>query len=234
MVVVLKKYCYKIHVWLNLENADGMFSQQLVGYFENSTNGLDDGYNGLLNDGGNYINFYSLIDDNAYKIQGRESFDNKDQVRLGYFSAVAGPFNINIDSKEGVFDEGQTNVYLEDKLTNTIHDLKKGPYNFETESGTFNDRFVLRYKDKTLGTGDFDKVNMQVVVSVKNKKININSSIETIDKVQVYDLSGRSLYQKINVDAKEFSIQNLKSSHQALLVKVVLHDGQIITNKIIY
>jgi hypothetical protein len=63
---------------LNLENADGMFSQQLVGYFENSTNGLDDGYDGLLNDGGNYINFYSLIDDNAYKIQGRESFNESD------------------------------------------------------------------------------------------------------------------------------------------------------------
>ena len=119
-------------------------------------------------------------------------------------------------------------------MTNTIHDLKKGPYNFETASGTFNDRFVLRYTDKTLGTVDFDKANMQVVVSVKNKQININSSIETIDKVIVYDLSGRSLYQKINADTKEFSIQNLVSSHQALLIKIVLRNGQIVTSKIIY
>jgi hypothetical protein len=231
---VKDKAVTKDRVWLNLENADGMFSQQLVGYFENTTMGIDNGYDGLVSDAGNYVSFYSFIDEGIYKIQGRESFDNKDQVRLGYFSAVAGPFNINIDSKEGVFVEDQTNVYLEDKLTNTIHDLKKGPYNFETESGTYNDRFVLRYTDKKLGTGDFDKANMQVMVSVKNKQININSSIETIDKVIVYDLSGRPLYQKIDADTKEFSIQNLVSSHQALFIKIILRDGQIVTSKIIF
>ena len=72
------------------------------------------------------------------------------------------------------------------------------------------------------------------MVSNANKQININSLIETIDKVQVYDLSGKSLCQKMNVDAKELIIQNLKSSHQALLVKIVLRDGQIVTSKIIY
>lgn len=92
-------------LWLNMENSDGIFSQQLIGYFTNTTNDYDngyDGYDGLLNDGGNYVNFYSFINEDSYKIQGRETFNDNDQVRLGYFSAVAGSFNINIDSKEGV------------------------------------------------------------------------------------------------------------------------------------
>jgi hypothetical protein len=224
----------KDRLWLNLENKDGMFSQQLVGYFENSTNGFDNGYDGLLNDGGNYINFYSLINDSAYKIQGRESFNENDQVRLGYSSAVAGNFNINIDSKEGVFNTNDNEVFLEDKLLGVIHNLKESSYSFSTESGTFDDRFVLRYTDKTLGAKSFKKNENTVLFFNINKQINISSSIEMIDKVQVYDLLGRLLYQKMNVDTKEFIIQNLVSSHQALLIKIVLQDGQIVTGKIIY
>lgn len=224
----------KDRVWLNLENEDGMFSQQLVGYFENTTMGFDNGYDGLVSDAGNYVSFYSFIDEGIYKIQGRESFDNKDQVRLGYFSAVAGPFNINIDSKEGVFDEDQTNVYLEDKLTNTIHDLKKGPYNFETDSGTFNDRFVLRYTDKTLGTGDFDKANLEVAVTVKNKEIKINSEIEMLDKILIFDISGKLIYKKANINNNETTVVNLTSGVHTLLVKIVLKNGQNLTRKIIY
>jgi hypothetical protein len=155
-------------------------------------------------------------------------------VLLGYSSAIVGNFNINKDSKEGVFNSNDNEVFLEDKIVGVIHNLKESPYSFSTESGTFDDRFVLRYTDKTLGTKSFKKLENTVLVSNANEQINISSLIEIIDKVQVYDLSGRSLYQKINVDAKEFSIQNLKSSHQTLLVKIVLHDGQIITNKIIY
>ncbi|MFE3867395.1 T9SS sorting signal type C domain-containing protein [Flavobacterium sp. LS2P90] len=224
----------KDRFWLNLENKDGMFSQQLVGYFENSTNGFDNGYDGLLNDGGNYINFYSLIDDSAYKIQGRESFNDNDQVHLGYFTAVAGNFNINIDSREGVFSTNDNEVFIEDKTLEIIHNLKESPYSFSTESGTFDDRFVLRYTDKTLGAKSFKKIENTVLVSNLNKQISITSKIEMIDKVEVYDLLGRSIYQKMNIDAKEFIIQNLVSSRQALLIKIVLHDGQIVTNKIIY
>lgn len=224
----------KDRLWLNLENKDGMFSQQLIGYFENSTNDFDNGYDGLLNDGGNYINFYSLINDTAYKIQGRESFKENDQVRLGFFSAVAGNFNIDIDSKEGVFSTNDNEVFIEDKLLGLIHNLKESPYNFTTESGTFDDRFVLRYTNKTLGTEKFKKTENAVVVSNTNKLINITSSVEMIDKVEVYDLLGRSIYQKTNVSAKEFVIQNLVSSHQALLIKILLSNGQTVSNKIMY
>jgi hypothetical protein len=223
-------------IWLNLENSDGMFSQQLVGYFDNTTLGYDNGYDGLLSDAGNYINFYSFIDQDAYKIQGRATFDEDDQVRLGYSSAVAGTFNINIDSKEGVFDDDQTNVYLEDKLTNSIHNLKESPYSFETESGTFNDRFVLRYvnTNKTLATDSFDTLAKTVLISNKNKQLKINSSMETIDKVQVYDLLGRSIYKKTNVSASELVILNLVSSEQTLVVKIILENGKTVTKKIIY
>ena len=224
----------KDRIWLNLENSLGMFSQQLLGYFDNTTLGYDNGYDGLLSDGGNYVNFYSFIDKDTYKIQGRAAFDENDQVRLGYFTAVAGTFNINIDSKEGLFNNLSTPVYLEDKLLNVIYDLKQSPYTFNTLAGTFNDRFVLRYTNKNLATTDLETLENQVLVSNKNKQIKINSAVETIDKVMVYDLLGRQLFKKEKVNSNELSILNLVSSQQTLLVKVTLPNGKSVTKKIIY
>nr|WP_314895938.1 T9SS sorting signal type C domain-containing protein [uncultured Flavobacterium sp.] len=220
-------------VWLNLENADGMFSQQLVGYFDNTTLGYDKGHDGLVNDAGNYVSFYSFINEDTYRIQGRAAFNENDQVRLGYFSAVAGTFNINIDSKEGVFNQSDTGIYLEDKLLNAIHDLKQGPYSFTTEKGTFNDRFVLRYTNKAEIGKSFNIQENVVLVSNKNRQIEINSSVETINKVQMYDLSGRLIYQKRNVNTNELTISNLVENHQILLVKIVLQNGQTVTKKIV-
>ena len=92
----------------------------------------------------------------------------------------------------------------------------------------------MRYTNKTLGTEKFKKTENAVLVSNTNKQINIISSVEMIDKVEVYDLLGRSIYQKTNVSAKEFVIQNLVSSHQALLIKILLNNGQTVSNKIMY
>lgn len=226
----------KDRFWLNLQNTNGMFSQQLVGYFENATMGYDNGYDGLLSNAGNFVNFYSFIDDAAYKIQGREAFNADDQIRLGYFSSIAGTFNINIDSKEGVFSADETPIYLEDKALGIIHDLKQSAYSFETEKGSFDDRFVLRYNntDKTLGTDESKISENKIIVSVKERQLKINSFEEAIDKVWIYDLLGRQIFTKEKVDSSEFVISNLVSAKQTLIVKVLLQNGQIYTDKVVY
>lgn len=224
----------KDRLWLNLQNADGMFSQQLVGYFENTTNGYDNGYDGLVSDAGNYVNFYSFIDADIYKIQGREPFDENDQVPLGYSSAVTGTFTINIDSKEGVFNSGSTGVFLEDKLLSSIHNLKVLPYTFTTHAGTFNDRFVLRYTDKTLGTGDFDKVDSQVVISKDKNELKIKSAIETIKRITVFDLLGKKVFEKEAVNSNEFRSSSTGLSKQVGIVKVTLANGQVISKKVVF
>jgi hypothetical protein len=227
----------KDRIWLNLENSIGMFSQQLVGYFANTTLGYDNGYDGLLSDAGNYVNFYSFIDNDTYKIQGRPTFDKNDQVRLGYFSAVAGTFNINIDSKEGVFANLNTSVYLEDKLLDIIYDLKQSPYTFTTEKGTFNDRFVLRYTDKTLSTEEpEDNDGITVLYSNNYKTLIIRNNIKdaTVNAVSLFNMRGQYI---ANWDVKgkeqtsiQIPIKNLPS--EIYIVKVKTTNG-VISKKII-
>jgi hypothetical protein len=116
-----------------------------------------------------------------------------------------------------------------------IHNIKATPYNFTSQAGTFDNRFVLRYTDKTLGVNDVETTSENLVlVSNKDKKISISSFAGPIDKTIIFDATGRILYQKTNVDSKELKILELVSSKQLLLVKVVLQDGKSITKKIIY
>lgn len=225
-----EKSTVKNRVWLNMENTDGMFSQQLVGYFAAATNAYDSGYDGLVSDAGNYISFYSFINGDKYKIQGRAAFNKEDQVRLGYFSSVSGTFNINIDSKEGVFNTDETPVYLEDKLLHIIHDLKKGAYSFSTQIGSFDDRFVLRYTNKENEIPDKSE-NSITVYKDKNELV-IDSKLQNISRVTVFDLYGKKLFDKELSNSKELHISNGILKKQVLVLNITLANGQLISKKV--
>jgi hypothetical protein len=223
----------KNRVWLNLTNTQGAFKQLLVGYITGATNDYDNGYDGETFDGNEFLDFYSVNQDKNFVIQGRTlPFDVNDEVSLGYRSVAVGDFSIGIDEVDGVMLSQK--VYIEDKLLNVVHDLKASPYDFTTQAGTFNDRFVLRYVDKTLGTGDFETADDKIIISVKNKQIKIDSPNVTIDKILIFDLLGKQIYRKINIGNNEHTISNLASSEQALIVKVVLQNSQTVSKKVIF
>ena len=222
----------KDRLWLNLQNTSNLFSQQLIGYFDNATLGYDKGYDGLFSDAGNYINFYSFIDNDTYKIQGRSSFDENDQVRLGYSSKIAGTFTIAIDTKEGVFTNSNQAVYLEDKVTNTIFDLKNGAYSFTTEKGTFNDRFILRYTDRTLGVNEVNKEDGILVFYSKNSKmltVKNEWNNSTIRSIALYSISGQNIsnWNVENRGQNMIQIPIKNNSSGIYIVKVKTSEGEI-------
>ncbi|WP_281322899.1 T9SS sorting signal type C domain-containing protein [Flavobacterium aestivum] len=138
----------KHRVWLNLANDNGAFKQTLVGYVTGATPANDLAFDGESFDGNKYIDFYSINESKNLVIQGRAlPFDKTDKVPLGYKTTVEGTFTISIDKVDGVL--ASQAVFVEDKVTNVIHNLKNGAYSFSTQKGVFNDRFVLRYVDNT-------------------------------------------------------------------------------------
>jgi hypothetical protein len=93
---------------------------------------------------------------------------------------------------------------------------------------------VLRYTDKTLGTVAVEKPENQVEVFIQNKQIKITSFAEPIEKVLVFDLSGKQRYQKRAVNSTELLITTLAPSHQMLLVKTVLQNGKSSIKKVFF
>jgi len=223
----------KNRVWLNLTNTKGAFKQVLVGYIEGATNEWDVNYDAASNNGNSFIDFYSINESEKLAIQGRAlPFTDTDRVPLGYKTTIAGDFTIAIDHLDGFFNN--QGVYLEDKANGKITDLKAGNYTFTTAIGTFSDRFTISYIKKTLGTGDFENTDNDLLVSVKEKTIKVTSTKENIKEVAIYDISGKLLYNKTKVDTAELQIQNLQSATQVLLIKVTLDNDYVVTKKIIF
>jgi hypothetical protein len=223
----------KNRVWLNLTNAGGAFKQILVGYISGATNDYDNAYDGPSYNGNQFINFYSINQNKNLVIQGRAlPFTENDTVALGYKTTIAGQFQIAIDEVDGKLVNKK--IYLEDKLLDLMQDLSETPYIFTTEIGSFNERFVLRYTNKTLATNDFLVIENSVIISNKNKEIKITAPSNEIEQVFVYDVSGRQIYIKSKVGKEELIINTILSSDQVLIVKVVLQNGQIISRKMIY
>ena len=185
----------KHRIWLDLINAQGAFKQTLVGYVTDATNGYEGRFDGESYDGNDFLDFYSILQDKNLVIQGRAlPFDENDEIPLGYRVAVGGTFSVIIDQTDGILSNQE--VFIEDKLTNALFNLKNGRYTFTTAAGTFDDRFILRYKDKTLSV-DEPEINDGIVAlySTNYKTLIIRNNVKdaTVNSVTLFSLSGQKI-----------------------------------------
>lgn len=220
-------------IWLDLTNAEGAFKETLLGYISGATNENESAFDGETFDGNAFVDFYTINDDKNLTIQGRAlPFNDSEVIPLGYTSTITGEFGINIREKDGLFETQK--VYLEDKLLGIVFDLGKGIYTFTTVTGKFNDRFAIRYTNKTLGIEEVAPVEEGIYISYKNKQIKITSAVKLIDKIQIYDLSGKLIYLKTSIGSNEAVVSNLALPNQVLIVKATLNDGLTVTKKLIF
>ncbi|AWA29033.1 hypothetical protein HYN48_02425 [Flavobacterium magnum] len=218
-------------LWLNLSNDNHAFRQMLVAYVNGATNGYDNLFDGNSITS-NEVNFYSLADQKTLVIQGRAvPFTDSDLVPLGLRVTNPGNYTITLDSTEGFFANAQ-DIYVEDLQLGIIHDLNAAPYQFTTDAGTFDSRFVLRYTNGTLNTDTFESEN--VAVAVNKNLLSIKSVRENISAVAVFDIAGRKVFEKGDLQTHEFSARDIVLNHQALIVKITLDNGTTVTKKIVY
>jgi hypothetical protein len=222
----------KNRIWLDLiSNApNGTVSRTVVGYVAGATEAKDRLFDAVTSYKMSQ-NFYSILEEDILCIQGKAlPFLDTDMIPLGFKASLNGSYSIAIAAVDGVFENNQI-VYLEDKLTNTIHNLSQNPYVFQSDSGIYNNRFVLRYNDSTLSNPSFDSNSL--LIYTESDKIYINSGIESIVSYEIYDILGRVLVSDSNLSSNQI-ISELEATNQALIVKVKLENNQIISKKIIH
>ena len=221
----------KHRFWLNLTSTNGHFVQTLVGYLSGATNDKDWGYDGLsvVN---NPVNLYSIVEGTALSLQGRTlPFVTSDVVPLGIRITTAGSYTITIDELDGLF-AGTQAIYIEDFVTGAIHNLKLAPYTFTSTAGTFESRFQIRYTNETLSTPEINIAN-QLWVYVSDG-INVQSQLEGLEQVTVYDLLGKRLYEANANQLLTHKITQIQPNKQVLFVRVTLSNGSVVTKKVVY
>ena len=224
----------KSRIWLDIVSPQNAVKRTLIGYVETASNEKDRLFDAVTKP--NSLDIYSFIDNDAvqeYCIQGRAlPFSNADYVVLGIKVATAGNYKIAISAVDGFFEEGQP-IFLEDKLLNIIYNLRLAPYSFTADAGRFDDRFILRYTNEALGTPDFETLDSSVVVATNHGEMNIKSYVENIQEVTVYDVLGRRLFFAKAINNNNFATSSITMSQQALIVKIKLENGTVVTRKII-
>lgn len=217
-------------VWLSLQSSLGAYNQMLLGYIEGATNDFDSLFDGKTMAVGNSVSIYTMNGEDDLAIQGKSlPFSETDSIPIGYSTTLNGELSIDLDDFDGVFTT--QNVYLLDKTTNTFHDLKNSPYTFVTTSGNFEERFELRFINEALSIIIPTITDNDIKIIAKNHQLEVLSPAMAISKIEVYDILGKLLFTKNDLNTNLFQTNSLQLSSQVLLVKVTLDNGQRVTKK---
>ena len=221
-------------IWLNLTNDTNVFRQTLIAFFDNTTDGYDRFYDAPQYENGNNYSFYSLIDSEEYAIQARETFNEVQEVHLGFENTQSGNLTISIGNFEGLFNDRNTNVYLEDLELGLLHDLKASDYTFYAqELGHINNRFVLRFNDATLSVSEQPTTNDYLILYEDFDTVNLHSSKnKVITSVIVYDVLGR-LLMDLKTQESRLQFDSNRFTSGLLIFKVQLENEDIIIKKFV-
>ena len=218
--------------WLNLSTATGVVGQTLIGYSTGASQGFDDGLDApYFNDSA--LALTSLIDGNEHIIQGRSvPFVTSDVVPLGFKSDMANNFTISLSNFDGLF-AGNQDIFLKDKVTGALQNLKLGDYSFTSGIGLYNNRFEVQFMN-TLGTDEPGTLSNKIVVAVKDQVIKINAADVMIKKVDLVDVTGRVIYSQDNINATTTTIEDVLATNQMLIVRITTQNQGVLNQKIIY
>lgn len=222
----------KHRIWLDLVSEDNTALSILVGFADGATDGIDRLYDGFtINQ--SESQFYSLVSDQKLAIQGKAlPFDDSKLIPLGFKTPNSGSFTITINQLDGLFESAHQDIYLEDTELNIIHDLRANPYQFTSDEGTFNDRFVVRFNSQTLSTIDQD-ILANLRIKAINNTIIASSSLSAIKTFELFDITGRTIHKNLKVDNTIYNYQNNELSAGTYIVQVSLTNGAVVSKKLI-
>lgn len=213
--------------WITLDGADNFETTAAIVYYEGGNNGFGPEDSKSMFDN---ADFYSLVDDNQLMIQGKAAFEKSDVVTLGVKVNKAGIQSISVYEKEGIFEENQ-NIYLIDKELGKVHNLSEKAYSFEAAAGVYNNRFEIVYTNFGLSS---DLITASgITIQKKDQKIEISSVNEKIEKVEVYNLSGRMIYSKNSINNNYFNIPVSSIGNQIVVINVSTENGNTVNKKFI-
>jgi len=187
-----------------------------------------------------YSSLYSVIADASGKdklaIQGKapESLDLDEIIPIGFITSIteATIYTLSIAQLQGDFLTNNT-VYLHDKSMGIVHDLSASNYSFTSETGMFNSRFDIVFKDTALSINENELNNAFTIIEQQDGTVKFSTSNGLqIKNVKVYDVLGRLLYNlNGNSSTETYNLDRL--SQAAYLAKVTLSNDVVLTKKAI-
>ncbi|AWA30607.1 hypothetical protein HYN48_11190 [Flavobacterium magnum] len=223
----------KHRIWLNLSEGETPSNQILIAYATAATQEADAAMDALMVPSTHSF-VSNLIDGENYVIQARAlPFENTDEVPLAFQAAQPGTYTFSIDHVDGLFTQGQE-IYIKDYLTGTVYNLGASPYSFASAAGVFASRFSIVYQNAPLATENLIPLVDHIVVFKTQHGLSIQSANAPIATVRVFDVRGRLVAEKVQVNGSLTTIDDLAAEQQVLLVQVTDVNHHSVTKKVVY
>ncbi len=236
---------FKLNTIINNE-----FTRQLaLAFVPEATDGIDLGIDALNMDDAlpNDVTFW--LANASYVIQGI-AFDETKKVPLAVKVTTATTFKFYIPEVIN-FDVSHA-IYLYDALDDSYHDIKNGSYQVIVDPGVYNDRFQIRFKDKTVIPVDepvivildptkpidaSEATNTEFLIFQDNKNnllTAVNPKNISVQSFTLYNVLGKVILAKKDLGSNQkylFSTNGL--SNGVYIAEFVTKDNQRITEKVI-
>ncbi|WP_299838982.1 T9SS type A sorting domain-containing protein [uncultured Tenacibaculum sp.] len=203
-------------------------------YSETATKGLDAGYD-VGNFGGADLDVYSkLIEGNT-----EDNFTIQ-SLPISNYEEIIVPVGVVAEAgKEIVFSvemnnlPSDSNIYLEDKLTNTYTDLTEGGFTVKVEEKLNGaGRFYLHTSAKVLSTDD-EIINNETVSIFKSTKSEITiTGVTSNANVKVYSILGKEV-ATTTIEGNQTSKINLNNLSSGIYIVKLQSETSEISKKII-
>ncbi len=148
-------------------------------------------------------------------------------IPIGIITTYAGEIKLEFTGMD-LYDAAVTFIDME-KGETTITGMETFSYTFnyvpqldeDNYAVAKEDRFMLRISPKiTTGADNTDKAN-DVMAYIHNDDLVVNSSRgNEIERVQVYDIEGRRIYSRYNINSTFFKEENLFRNRGVYIIKV--------------
>lgn len=214
--------------WLRMVTPGNIQVMCAVVYFEG---GKDEFWIDDTESLGGSDDLFTMADGHMLAIQGRAPFRVHDQIPLGYRAFHSGTHIISIYQKQGVFDSEQ-DIYLIDHVLSKTVNLSTNVYKFTTRKGEYQNRFTIVYVPKRPDISLSDISNVVQMTRINNQIV-IESTIDKITAVEVFDLNSRPVYNRAGINSNQHSLSAQFFNHQIIVVKVTTETGEVHTKKFI-
>lgn len=223
----------KNKLWLQLTNGS-LYSSILLGYIKEATDGYTPDYDAKYKGSKAAIKLYSILGEDNLAIQAKSALSNfeEDRIPLGFEVATAGNYSIAI-MKEYI--DSAYDILLEDKLKNTMTNLRQKAYNVSFSEATLdNERFVLHLKHSNkdiFNDALLKKEDNTITTYFKHNALVTNfkgNNTSKIQLIELYDVSGKLVVKKPYKQSFSLSV-----APGVYLAKYILNDGTFVVKKVI-
>jgi uncharacterized delta-60 repeat protein len=148
---------------------------------------------------------------------------------------INGIARLNLDgSLDTTFQTGTSNGLVNTAVIQPDGNIIIGG-SFTSYNGVGRNRIAkVIANNNTLGVNTNSYLENSVFVYKDKSALHIKSKKDKIHNVQLYDITGRLVYENKKVDSLELTIEDLKIHDQILIVKITNENNNIVTKKIVY